>query len=107
MLASLTHFLTAMLSGFMFKKQITKLFNDLFIAFVYLPPSNSSYGKVHGNEIMQKLEKHIEYFSCKGILYLKKRNHMYLCHMMIYMNLFFLELHLTEKKCKSIWQMAS
>ena len=48
------------------QKQITKLSSDLFIAFVYLPPSNSSYGKVHGNEIMQKLEKHIEYFSCKG-----------------------------------------
>ena len=33
---------------------------------MYLPPSNSSYGKVHGNEILQKLEKHIEYFSCRG-----------------------------------------
>lgn len=48
------------------QKQITKLSSDLFIAFVYLPPSNSSYGKVHGNEILQKLEKHIEYFSCRG-----------------------------------------
>ena len=48
------------------QKHITRLSSDLFIAFVYLPPSNSSYGKVHGNEILQKLEKHIEYFSCRG-----------------------------------------
>ena len=49
------------------QKQITKLPRDLFIAFVYLPPSNSSYGKVHGNEIMEKkMEKRIEYFSCRG-----------------------------------------
>ena len=48
------------------QKQITKLSSNLFLAVVYLPPSNSSYGKVHGNEILQKLEKHIEYFSCKG-----------------------------------------
>ena len=47
------------------QKQITKLSSYLFLAFVYLPPSNSSYGKVHGNEILRKLEKHIEYFSCK------------------------------------------
>ena len=48
------------------QKQITKQSSDLFLAFVYLPPSNSSYGKVHGNEILQKLEKHIEFFSCRG-----------------------------------------
>ena len=47
------------------QKHITRLSSDLFIAFMYLPPSNSSYGKVHGNEILQKLEKHIEYFSCR------------------------------------------
>ena len=48
------------------QKQVTRLSSDLFLAFVYIPPSNSSYGKVHGNEILQKLEKHIEYFSCRG-----------------------------------------
>ena len=48
------------------QKQITRLSSDLFLAFVYIPPSNSSYGKFHGNEILQKLEKHIEYFSRRG-----------------------------------------
>lgn len=47
-------------------KDVTKLNCDLFLAFVYLPPCNSSYGKANGNEILQKLEKQIEYFSCKG-----------------------------------------
>ena len=37
------------------QKQITKLSSDLFLAFIYLPPSNSSYGKDHGNDILQKL----------------------------------------------------
>ena len=37
-----------------------------YVAFVYLPPVNSSYGKVNGKEIMQKLEKQIEFYSCKG-----------------------------------------
>ena len=40
--------------------------NDLYVAFVYLPPLNSSYGKVNSKNIMLKLEKQIEYFSCKG-----------------------------------------
>lgn len=47
-------------------KELTKLNCDLYLAFVYLPPSNSTYGKSHGKEILQKLEKHIEFFSCKG-----------------------------------------
>ena len=42
----------------------TKLLCDLYVVFVYLPPS--TYGKVHGQEIMQKLEKQIEYFTRKG-----------------------------------------
>ena len=33
---------------------------------MYLPPVNSYYGKVNGKEIMQKLEKQIEFYSCKG-----------------------------------------
>ena len=48
------------------QKELTKLFSDVYIAFVYLPPFNSSYGKINGKDIMQKLEKQIEYFSCKG-----------------------------------------
>ena len=48
------------------QKQVTKLNCDLFIRFVYLPPVNSTYGKAHGNYILQKIEKHIEYFSCRG-----------------------------------------
>ena len=47
-------------------KDATKLNCDVFLAFVYLPPCNSSYGKANGSEILQKLEKQIEYFSCKG-----------------------------------------
>ena len=42
------------------------MMNDLYIAFVYLPPLTSSYCKVHSKNIMSKLEKQIEYFSCKG-----------------------------------------
>ena len=48
------------------QKELTKLLSDLYVAFVYLPPFNSSYGKANGKAIMQKLEKQIEYFSCKG-----------------------------------------
>ena len=48
------------------QKELTKLLCDIYVAFVYLPPVNSSYGKVNGKEIMQKLEKQIEFFSCKG-----------------------------------------
>ena len=48
------------------QKHITRLNCDLYLAFAYLPPSNSTYDKVHGKEILQNLEKHIEYFSCKG-----------------------------------------
>lgn len=48
------------------QKQLTKLNCDLYLGFVYLPPSNSTYGKTHGKDILQKLEKHIEFFSCKG-----------------------------------------
>ena len=40
--------------------------NDLYVAFVFLPPSNSTYGKVNSKDILLKLEKHIEYFACKG-----------------------------------------
>ena len=47
-------------------KDITKLNNDLYLAFVYLPPCNSTYGKANGRDILHKLEKHIEFFSCKG-----------------------------------------
>ena len=47
-------------------KDITKLNSDLYLAFVYLPPYNSTYGKAHGKEILQKLEKHIDFFTCKG-----------------------------------------
>lgn len=48
------------------QKDITKLSSDLYLAFVYLPPCNSTYGKANGKEIIQKLEKHIDFFSCKG-----------------------------------------
>ena len=34
----------------------------MYLASVYLPP----YGKANGIEILQKLEKHIECFSCMG-----------------------------------------
>ena len=44
--------------------------NDLYIAFVYLPPLNSSYGRINSKEIMQKLKKQIEYFSCKGKIFI-------------------------------------
>ena len=47
-------------------KEFTSLKNYLFSAFVYLPPLNSTYGKVHSKHIMSKLEKQIEYFACKG-----------------------------------------
>ena len=33
---------------------------------MYLPPQTSYYGKVNSKDIMSKLEKQIEYFSCKG-----------------------------------------
>ena len=42
-------------------KDITKLNSDLYLAFVYLPPCNSTYGKANGKEILQKLEKHIDF----------------------------------------------
>ena len=42
------------------------MMNDLYVAFVYLPPQTSSYGKINSKYIMSKLEKGIEYFSCKG-----------------------------------------
>ena len=48
------------------QKTYTKLMSDLYIAFIYLPPLNSTYGKLYGKDIMQKIEKQIEYFSCKG-----------------------------------------
>ena len=48
------------------QKQVTKLTCDLFVAFVYTPPCNSTYGKANSKDILQKLEKHTEYFSCKG-----------------------------------------
>ena len=44
------------------------MLNDLYVAFVYLPPLNSSYGKVHSKDIMIKLERQIEHFACKGKL---------------------------------------
>lgn len=46
--------------------RFSNMINNLYIAFVYIPPLNSSYGKVHGKDIMQKIEKQIEYFSMKG-----------------------------------------
>ena len=48
------------------QKDITKLNNHLYLAFVYLPPCNSTYGKAYGKYIVQKLEKQIEFFLCKG-----------------------------------------
>ena len=48
------------------QKQVTKLTCDLFLAFVYTPPCNSTYGKANSKDILQKLGKHTEYFSCKG-----------------------------------------
>ena len=48
------------------QKDITKLNNDLYLAFVYLPPCNSTYAKAYGKYIVQKLEKQIEGFLCKG-----------------------------------------
>lgn len=48
------------------QKEVTNLNNDLYLAFLYVPPCNSSYGKANGKDIIQKLEKHIEFFSCKG-----------------------------------------
>ena len=47
-------------------KDITNLSRDLYLAFIYLPPSNSTFGKVNGKEIIEKLEKQIDFFSCKG-----------------------------------------
>ena len=47
-------------------KDFTNLGYDLFLAFVYIPPSNSSYGKINTREIIEKVEKQVEYFSCKG-----------------------------------------
>ena len=52
------------------KREFTSMVNDLYIAFVYLPPLNSSYGRRNSKEIMQKLEKQIEYFSCKGKIFI-------------------------------------
>lgn len=48
------------------QKDYVSMMNDLYVAFVYLPPLTSSYGKVNSKDIMSKLEKQIEYFSCKG-----------------------------------------
>ena len=48
------------------QKEFTSMLNDLYLAFVYLPPLNSTYGKVNSKDIMLKLEKQIEYFACKG-----------------------------------------
>ena len=48
------------------QKDYISMFDDLYVAFVYLPPLTSSYGKVNSKDIMLKLEKQIEYFSCKG-----------------------------------------
>ena len=48
------------------QKELTSMLNDLYIAFVYLPPLNSTYGKVNSKDIMSKLEKQTEYFACKG-----------------------------------------
>ena len=48
------------------QKDSISMFNDLYVAFVYLPTLTSSYGKVNIKDIMLKLEKQIEYFSCKG-----------------------------------------
>ena len=51
---------------FRVQKDIAKLNSDLYLAFVYLPPCNSTYGKANGKEIVQKLEKHIEFFHVKA-----------------------------------------
>lgn len=48
------------------QRQFTNLICDLYVTFVYLPPCSSTYGKTHGKEIMQKLEKQVEYFTSKG-----------------------------------------
>ena len=49
-----------------FQKCYTKVLCDLYVAFAYLPPSNSTYGKVHGQAIMQKLEK-------KWVFYMQRK----------------------------------
>ena len=41
------------------QKEFTSLKNDLFIAFVYLPPLNPIYWKVYSKDIMSKLKKQI------------------------------------------------
>ena len=51
------------------QKEHTPMMNDLFIAFVYIPPLNSTYGKVNSKDIMLKLEKQIEYFAKGKYLY--------------------------------------
>ncbi|MCG8032753.1 MAG: hypothetical protein JAZ03_11345 [Candidatus Thiodiazotropha taylori] len=38
-------------------KEFTNLSNDLFLAFLYLPPINSSYGKANGADIIKKKSK--------------------------------------------------
>ncbi|MEW8543579.1 MAG: endonuclease/exonuclease/phosphatase family protein, partial [Candidatus Thiodiazotropha sp.] len=48
------------------QKDYTSLLNDIYVAFVYIPPLNSTYGRIHSKDIMLKLEKQIEYFACKG-----------------------------------------
>ena len=42
------------------------MLNDLYVAYVYPSPLNSSYGKLYSKDVMLKLEKQIEYFSRKG-----------------------------------------
>ena len=42
------------------------MFGSVYLTFVYLPPSNSTFCKVNGKEIIEKLEKQIDFFSCKG-----------------------------------------
>ena len=37
-------------------KDSISMMNDLYVAFVYLPPLTSSYGKVNSKDIMSKLE---------------------------------------------------
>ena len=40
-------------------KDSISMMNDLYVAFVFLPPQTSSYGKVNSKDIMSKLEKQI------------------------------------------------
>ena len=47
------------------QKTYIKLMSDLYVAFIYLPPLNSTYGKLYGKDIMQKLKNRLNTFLVK------------------------------------------